>query len=48
MSYESHGESFVNVSFLECVGKQASGCWDHRLYFEFVCYNLKAFFKGDT
>lgn len=48
MSYKSHGESFVNVPFLECVGKQASGCWDHRLCFEFVCYNLKAFFKGDT
>lgn len=34
--------------FLSSWGNQASWWWDHRLYFEFVCYNLKAFFKGDT
>ena len=34
--------------FLSSLGKQASRWRDHRLYFEFVCYNLKAFFKGDT
>ena len=33
---------------LSSLGKQASGGWDHRLYFEFVCYQLKAFFKGDV